>query len=312
MLGFLQRSFKLATKEWANAAGMAPAATARRLDLYAFPDAESVNKQLIAGCDDELGGLSKATLDFNHDQENPAAVFKGVLSTTVPADCKYVTMGYAGVKTRLLPGTLFGTPKHQLSRYSHLELVARDLSAAEPADAVDPVDAAEPTAVATENQPTATTDAAAAPEPAPAPAPAPIATAPIPSTDSESDVSPRQFFLNIKATTYAALDLYQYPLHFTSRDWHTFQVPFSHFVLTHRGFVLDNQRDLPRDEVEAISISLVRQDGPFHLEIKSIAAVNPVGKSDEEIETALAEALNRGDQAEVDRIRAAQRPPFLE
>ncbi|KNE66476.1 hypothetical protein AMAG_11613 [Allomyces macrogynus ATCC 38327] len=308
MLGFLQRSFKLATKEWANAASMAPAVTARRLDLYAFPDAESVNKQLIAGSDDELGGLSKATLDFNHDQENPAAVFKGTLSTTVPADCKYVTMGYAGVKTRLLPGTLFGTPKHQLSRYSHLELVARDLSATEPADAVDPVDVAEPNSAASDsaNPPSAeTTDAAAAS--APEPAPAPVATS---STDP--DISPRQFFLNIKATTYAALDLYQYPLHFTSRDWHTFQVPFSHFVLTHRGFVLDNQRDLPRDEVEAISISLVRQDGPFHLEIKSIAAVNPVGKSDEEIETALAEALNRGDQAEMDRIRAAQRPPFLE
>ncbi|KAJ3361727.1 hypothetical protein GGF32_007051 [Allomyces javanicus] len=302
MLGFLQRSFKLATKEWANAASMAPAATARRLDLYAFPVAESVNKQLIAGCDDELGGLSKATLDFNHDQENPAAVFKGTLSTTVPADCKYVTMGYAGVKTRLLPGTLFGTPKHQLSRYSHLELVARDLSAADPADVAEPTAATADSA----NPPSAdTTDAAAAATPEPAPAPAA-------TSSTDSDVSPRQFFLNIKATTYAALDLYQYPLHFTSRDWHTFQVPFSHFVLTHRGFVLDNQRDLPRDEVEAISISLVRQDGPFHLEIKSIAAVNPMGKSDEEIETALAEALNRGDQAEVDRIRAAQRPPFLE
>ncbi|KNE65367.1 hypothetical protein AMAG_11005 [Allomyces macrogynus ATCC 38327] len=304
MLGFLQRSFKLATKEWANAANMAPAATARRLDLYAFPDAESVNKQLIAGCDDELGGLSKATLDFNHDQENPAAVFKGTLSTTVPADCKYVTMGYAGVKTRLLPGTLFGTPKHHLSRYSHLELVARDLSAAAPTDVAEPTAAAADSA----NPPSAeTTDAAVA---APEPAPAPVATTSTSPTDS--DVSPRQFFLNIKATTYAALDLYQYPLHLTSRDWHTFQVPFSHFVLTHRGFVLDNQRDLPRDEVEAISISLVRQDGPFLLEIKSIAAVNPVGKSDEEIETALAEAMNRGDQAEVDRIRAAQRPPFLE
>jgi hypothetical protein len=147
-------------------------------------------------------GLSKAKVTFNDNPSCPSAVFEGVLSTDVPEECKFIASGYAGMKTKRLPKTILGHPCHDLSRFSNLELVARDVTF--------------PTSV----------------------------------TESEVSVdtvdSPRQFYLNIKATTYANLDLYQFPLQFESNEWHTFEVcvgnfiqfsvavyPLLHFILNH-------------------------------------------------------------------------------
>ncbi|ORZ38086.1 hypothetical protein BCR44DRAFT_125596 [Catenaria anguillulae PL171] len=278
---------------------MAPTEVPRRLPLYSFATPESL-QSLLVGTDKDMGGLSEATLELNKDPETPAAVFRGTLSTTVPDDCKYIASGYAGIKTRRLPRTLFGQTYHKLDQYSYLELVARDLSpelsVSAPSAGGDAAAAAQPSEAGKEfeeppsqqalDQEVAAADAA-----------------------KQQDASRgggkqrRQFFLNIKATTYAELDLYQYPLRFENNDWHTFQIPFRHFILTHKGFVLDNQRDLPLDSVESFSISIVRQDGPFHLEIASLAATNPPGLSDVELSGEMLMAAQSGDQEKVEKIK---------
>ncbi|KAI9189771.1 hypothetical protein H9P43_001204 [Blastocladiella emersonii ATCC 22665] len=307
MLGFLRRSVERATKDASNVLRMSPADLPRRLELYTFKDEASL-KDLVVGSDKALGGRSEAVLEHNGDAAHPAAVFRGHVSTEVPADCKYVASGYAGLKTRLLPRTLFGQTNHDLTRYSYLELVARDLSprtaaaAAEAEKAVPEPAAATATAEEEELLPPPVSGGWNSDEPAP---PVPLNQQVVDATAAGSrgeGASPRQFFLNIKATTYAELDLYQYPLKFDSADWHTFQIPFRHFILTHKGFVLDNQRDLPLANVEAFSISVVKQDGPFHIEVASIAATNPPGLSDEELEGELILAHHRGDKERVRQI----------
>jgi hypothetical protein len=80
------------------------------------------------------------------------------------------------------------------------------------------------------------------------------------------------------------------------------QIPFSKFYLTHKGFVLENQRDLPKANVESIGISVMKQDGPFRLEIASISATNPVGKSDEELEYEMLENYLEGNLTKVEEL----------
>ncbi|KAI9217297.1 hypothetical protein BC828DRAFT_391527 [Blastocladiella britannica] len=311
---FLKRSATRVTGNMSAAAKLAPPTMTRRLELYNFSKPESISA-LVVGSDKELGGLSEAFLEHNHDPNAPAAIFRGSLSTSVPETCKYIASGYAGIKTRRLPGTLFGPALHDLSRYSYLEIVARDLS----------LRVVENTPPAPEPAPIVTESAATTPEHEPIQIPVhpdnefdpvePLTThveaGPLGSAGKPAGVSPRQFFLNIKATTYAENDLYQYPLKFDSDEWHTFQIPLRHFVLTQKGFMLEVQRDMPRDAVEAFSISVLRQDGPFHLEIASLAATNPPGLSDEELEGEMLVALQKGDSERVKRLEEHMRPPKL-
>lgn len=94
----------------------------------------------------------------------------------------------------------------------------------------------------------------------------------------------KKFLLNLKASTFADLDVYQYPLRFVSDQWHTFHIPLSKFILTQKGYLIDSQRELPSDQIQTIGVSILRQQGPFHLELTHFAAINPNEISLEELE----------------------------
>ncbi|KAJ1498096.1 hypothetical protein HMI56_005199, partial [Coelomomyces lativittatus] len=61
-------------------------------------------------------------------------------------------------------------------------------------------------------------------------------------------------------------------------------IPFSKFILTHAGAVTDVQAELPADKIKTIGVSILKQPGPFHLEVTHFAAVNPDEISLEELE----------------------------
>ena len=53
-----------------------------------------------------------------------------------------------------------------------------------------------------------------------------------------------------------------------------FQIPFSKFYFSSRGFVQDLQSPPPTDEIAGLGISLMdRIDGPFCLEIEDIGVI---------------------------------------
>ncbi len=54
-----------------------------------------------------------------------------------------------------------------------------------------------------------------------------------------------------------------------------FQIPFSKFYFTNKGYVQDLQGAPPRDEIAGLGITLMdRIDGPFALEIEEIGVIN--------------------------------------
>ena len=56
---------------------------------------------------------------------------------------------------------------------------------------------------------------------------------------------------------------------------HFFQIPFSKFYFSNKGYVQDNQEPPPLDEIAGIGITLMdRVDGPFALEIEEIGVIN--------------------------------------
>ena len=68
------------------------------------------------------------------------------------------------------------------------------------------------------------------------------------------------------------MDLYMYPLYTRGGPyWQDVVIPFSKFILTHRGAIQDKQTPFDREEVINFSITLAdRVNGPFNLEIAKV------------------------------------------
>lgn len=86
----------------------------------------------------------------------------------------------------------------------------------------------------------------------------------------------KQYFVNIQTESPFPSYLYQHRLNLLEpiSDWQTLLLPFRSFTLTAMGYVQKNQLAMDTRKIRTIGISLVRQDGPFELEIESIKALN--------------------------------------
>ena len=75
------------------------------------------------------------------------------------------------------------------------------------------------------------------------------------------------------------LDLYQFPLYTRGGPyWQDVIIPYSKFILTHRGAIQDKQESLVPENVSNIGIALMdRINGPFHLELSEVELIKHEG-----------------------------------
>lgn len=90
-----------------------------------------------------------------------------------------------------------------------------------------------------------------------------------------SDVPPESTIISTSTSTTTS----------GSDGWETVLLPFSSFVRTNYGFVVEPQTSLTRQRVKSIGIGLTdRVDGPFDLRIHKIWATNGMSEADVEEE----------------------------
>ncbi|EMC98558.1 hypothetical protein BAUCODRAFT_66957 [Baudoinia panamericana UAMH 10762] len=97
----------------------------------------------------------------------------------------------------------------------------------------------------------------------------------------------RKYFVNIQTESIVPTDLHQHLLpSFTPGKWETVWIPFTAFVRTNHGIVVEPQKEMLRQVVRSVGIGLTdRMPGPFELCIADIYATNrepeTEGKSEE-------------------------------
>jgi len=86
----------------------------------------------------------------------------------------------------------------------------------------------------------------------------------------------RKYFVNIQTESIVPTDLHQHLLPaYTPGEWETVTIPFSSFVRTNYGMVVEPQRDMMRQKVKSVGIGLIdRVPGPFELCIADVWATN--------------------------------------
>ncbi|KAM0718194.1 hypothetical protein Q7P37_006526 [Cladosporium fusiforme] len=86
----------------------------------------------------------------------------------------------------------------------------------------------------------------------------------------------RKYFVNIQTESIVPTDLHQHLLpSYTPGEWETVIIPFSSFVRTNYGMVVEPQREMMRQKVRSVGIGLIdRVPGPFELCIADVWATN--------------------------------------
>lgn len=86
----------------------------------------------------------------------------------------------------------------------------------------------------------------------------------------------RRYFVNIQTESIVPTDLHQHLLPcFTPGEWETVTIPFSAFVRTNYGMVVEPQKEMMRQKVRSVGIGLTdRLPGPFELRIADVYATN--------------------------------------
>jgi NADH dehydrogenase [ubiquinone] 1 alpha subcomplex assembly factor 1 len=86
----------------------------------------------------------------------------------------------------------------------------------------------------------------------------------------------RKYFVNIQTESIVPTDLHQHLLPCAKPgEWETVTIPFSAFVRTNFGMVVEPQREMMRQKVRSIGIGLIdRVPGPFELRIADVFATN--------------------------------------
>ncbi|PUU73883.1 complex I intermediate-associated protein 30-domain-containing protein [Tuber borchii] len=85
-----------------------------------------------------------------------------------------------------------------------------------------------------------------------------------------------KYFVNIQTDSIVETDIHQHRL-FAKRvgEWETIHIPFSEFVRTNFGQVIEPQNEMMRQKVKTVGIGLIdRIPGPFELCIDRIWATN--------------------------------------
>lgn len=86
----------------------------------------------------------------------------------------------------------------------------------------------------------------------------------------------RKYFINIQTESIVPTDIHQHLLPtYTPGQWETVTIPFSAFVRTNFGMVVEPQKEMLRQKVRSVGIGLTdRVPGPFELCIADIYATN--------------------------------------
>ena len=86
----------------------------------------------------------------------------------------------------------------------------------------------------------------------------------------------RKYFINIQTESIIPTDIHQHLLPtLTPGQWETVTIPFSAFVRTNYGMVVEPQKEMLRQKVRSVGIGLTdRVPGPFELCIADVYATN--------------------------------------
>jgi NADH dehydrogenase [ubiquinone] 1 alpha subcomplex assembly factor 1 len=86
----------------------------------------------------------------------------------------------------------------------------------------------------------------------------------------------RKYFVNIQTESIVPTDIHQHLLpSYTPGKWETVTIPFSAFVRTNYGMVVEPQKEMLRQRVKSVGIGLTdRVPGPFELCIADVYATN--------------------------------------
>ncbi|KAK3674250.1 hypothetical protein LTR78_005719 [Recurvomyces mirabilis] len=92
----------------------------------------------------------------------------------------------------------------------------------------------------------------------------------------------RRYFINIQTESIVPTDIHQHLLpSYTPGQWETVTIPFSAFVRTNYGVVVEPQKEMLRQKVRSVGIGLTdRVPGPFELCIADVYATNRAPEHD--------------------------------
>lgn len=111
----------------------------------------------------------------------------------------------------------------------------------------------------------------------------------------------RKYFVNIQTESIVPTDIHQHRLYVRQQgEWETVWIKFSEFVRTNHGTVVEPQREMLRQKVRTVGVSLIdRVPGPFHLSISKIWASNRLSK-EEQMEGPVAAEIDRKQRPKED------------
>lgn len=94
----------------------------------------------------------------------------------------------------------------------------------------------------------------------------------------------RKYFVNIQTESIVPTDIHQHLLPcYTPGKWETVHIPFSAFVRTNYGMVVEPQKEMLRQKVRSVGIGLTdRLPGPFELGVADVYATNAAPRREAE------------------------------
>lgn len=118
MFGFVRRSIGVIGTETAKVFKMDHSPWQREMRMATLKSPEDLKGWLV-GCDKDIGGFSEAHLEVT---KNGTGRFYGQLSLDLPNNEDVEKSGYAGIRTKTKPGSIFGTPVWDTCLFDYLAL----------------------------------------------------------------------------------------------------------------------------------------------------------------------------------------------